>query len=155
MHTQPPPPSRATSPLSHQQSNTTANDTLSSQLTYKQFASCFYTINSKYWILWECAELLIELGSGTAGATSTATPPTSVSVPAMQGRFVDRKKSPERAITLTGNEAKSKPPTPTPTSGLLALIPVHHWLVLQTFHGGRQQAEMISVNDSSSCSRKC
>jgi hypothetical protein len=32
------------------------------------------------------------------------------------GNFLDVKKSRERAITLAGDEAKSKPPTPTPTS---------------------------------------
>ncbi|KAJ7874325.1 hypothetical protein B0H14DRAFT_2569282 [Mycena olivaceomarginata] len=35
-----------------------------SQQAYKQLASAFYTINSKYRISWECTELLIELGGG-------------------------------------------------------------------------------------------
>ncbi|KAJ7453236.1 hypothetical protein FB451DRAFT_673544 [Mycena latifolia] len=35
------------------------------QAAYKQLASAFYTINSKYSISWECAELLIELGGGS------------------------------------------------------------------------------------------
>ena len=111
-----PPPSffNLPRPLSRPRSNTnpTANDPPAPQL-----ASAFYTINSKYRISWECAELLIELGSGMAGTTATTAPPTSVSAPAMRsGGSIDGKKSRERAITLAGDEARSKPPTPTPGS---------------------------------------
>jgi serine/arginine repetitive matrix protein 2 len=116
-----PPPSffNLPRPLSRPRSNTnpTANDPPAPQLAYKQLASAFYTINSKYRISWECAELLIELGSGTAGTTATTAPPTSVSAPAMHsGGSIDGKKSRERAITLAGDEARSKAPTPTPGS---------------------------------------
>ncbi|KAK7058973.1 hypothetical protein VNI00_001597 [Paramarasmius palmivorus] len=82
------------------------------QQAYKQLAAAFYTINSKYRIAWECAELLIELGTGSTGSPSS--PPTSsVSVPAMATTFTNEgKKSRERAVTLSGEE--SKPPTPIP-----------------------------------------
>ncbi|ESK86650.1 hypothetical protein Moror_9711 [Moniliophthora roreri MCA 2997] len=81
------------------------------QQAYKQLAAAFYTINSKYRIAWECAELLIELGTGS---TSPSSPPTtSVSVPTMATTFTNEgKKSRERAVTLSGEE--SKPPTPIP-----------------------------------------
>ncbi|KAG7099204.1 hypothetical protein E1B28_001071 [Marasmius oreades] len=80
------------------------------QQAYKQFVAAFYTINSKYKIAWECAELLIELGTGSAGASP---PSTSVSVPTMSTTIINEAiKSRERAITLSGEE--SKPPTPVP-----------------------------------------
>ncbi|KAG6909511.1 hypothetical protein DXG01_017068 [Tephrocybe rancida] len=79
---------------------------------YKQLASAYYTIRSKYRISWECAELLIELGSGSNAAERG--PPTSVSVPAMPLSAVS-KTGRERAITLGGED--SKPPTPTPGQG--------------------------------------
>ncbi|KAL0948590.1 hypothetical protein HGRIS_011148 [Hohenbuehelia grisea] len=129
---------RASSPLFNlgrrHRSNTTPPATISrpspSHQVYKELASAFYTINSKYRLSLECAELLIELGGGSTGAASGATSPqsppsTSVSAPAVPGsaaasdakpvgRAVVRKKSRERAITLAGDE--SKPPTPTPGS---------------------------------------
>ncbi|KAL0581621.1 hypothetical protein V5O48_000437 [Marasmius crinis-equi] len=77
------------------------------QQAYKQLAAAFYTINSKYRIAWECAELLIELGTGSTGASP---PSTSVSVPTMATTFSSKNR--ERAITLSGEE--SKPPTPVP-----------------------------------------
>ncbi|TFK35721.1 hypothetical protein BDQ12DRAFT_706594 [Crucibulum laeve] len=81
------------------------------QLAYKELASAFYTINSKYRISWECAELLIELGSGSGGV-STSPPPSSASGPPSVIGDGSVKKGRERAITLAGDE--SKPPTPTP-----------------------------------------
>ncbi|KAJ7060352.1 hypothetical protein C8F01DRAFT_1142372 [Mycena amicta] len=79
------------------------------QLAYKQLAAAFYTINSKYRISWECAELLIELGGG-ASTTSSSPPTTSASAPAMQNvTGSDGKiKARERAITLT-DEGKALP----------------------------------------------
>jgi len=38
---------------------------------YKELASAFYTLNSKYRISWECAELLIELAGGGGGVSTT------------------------------------------------------------------------------------
>ncbi|KII84975.1 hypothetical protein PLICRDRAFT_126750 [Plicaturopsis crispa FD-325 SS-3] len=68
---------------------------------HKQLAAAFHTINSKYQISWECAELLIELGGGTPAPQPPAVN-ASASAPAVSG------KGRERAITLAGDE--SKPP---------------------------------------------
>lgn len=95
-------------------------DVTTAQLTYKEMASAFYTINSKYRISWECAELLIELGGGTPIASATSPPPSSASVPLMiqaQAAAFDnvgKKKSRERAVTLAGDH--SKPYTTASTS---------------------------------------
>lgn len=77
---------------------------------YKQLASAYYTIRSKYRISWECAELLIELGSGNNASDRGPTP--SVSVPVMPLSPV-HKTGRERAITLNGEDSK----TPTPITG--------------------------------------
>ncbi|KAI6102289.1 hypothetical protein EDD17DRAFT_1477776 [Pisolithus thermaeus] len=105
------PPSRATSPTiitlartrSRLRSNTNPNSTVSE---HRQFATSLQTLNNKYKIPWECAELLIELGSGSQ---SMANPQTgSSSTPPLQGDS-DLRKGRERAITLSGDE--SKPPS--------------------------------------------
>ncbi|KAK7038373.1 hypothetical protein R3P38DRAFT_543541 [Favolaschia claudopus] len=95
------------------------------QQAYKQMASAFYTINSKYRISWECAELLIELGGG---GTSTTPPSTSNSAPAMQQTSVGGsdgiKTKRERAITL--QDADGKPlaaPPPLATTSSLGAMP--------------------------------
>ncbi|KAJ7726174.1 hypothetical protein DFH07DRAFT_1001916 [Mycena maculata] len=86
------------------------------QQAYKQLASTFYTINSKYRISWECAELLIELGGG---GSASAQPSTSTSAPAMQsvggsdGLKSGKSRARERAITLQ-DDAKVPPPSPGP-----------------------------------------
>ncbi|KAJ3842363.1 hypothetical protein F5878DRAFT_402697 [Lentinula raphanica] len=114
--------------------------------TYKHLAAAFYTINSRYKIAWECAELLIELGggppsatdegnggtsefvhntdgtnpSGAGGAALYGRPPTSTSAPTALGSVgsSQAKKSRERAITLSGDESSSsKPGTPIPGAG--------------------------------------
>lgn len=81
---------------------------------YKQIATTLYTINSKYRVSWECAELLIELGGGTpapAPGSTSAPVSSSVSAPAMtQENSTDSRRSRERAITLAGDE--QKPPHP-------------------------------------------
>ncbi|KAF5390239.1 hypothetical protein D9757_002951 [Collybiopsis confluens] len=81
---------------------------------YKHLAEAFYTINSKYKIAWECAELLIELGGGpttsSAAEPSAILPPLSLSSTNVKEN--QSKKSRERAITLSGEQ--SKPGTPTP-----------------------------------------
>ncbi|KAJ7038782.1 hypothetical protein C8F04DRAFT_1088478 [Mycena alexandri] len=82
------------------------------QQAYKQLASAFYGINSKYRISWECAELLIELGGG---GSASPPPSTSTSAPAMQsvggsdGLRNGKSKARERAITLQ-DDAKIPPP---------------------------------------------
>lgn len=100
------------------------NNNINPQIAYKQLASAFYTINSKYRISWECAELLIELGGGSSASNdnsggTTSAPSTSVSAPVVQTvSSADGKKvggsGRERAITLAGDE--SKPPAPVPGS---------------------------------------
>jgi len=97
-------------------------------------ASAFYTLNSKYRISWECAELLIELGGGGAPGSATTSwnegsvPPTSSSSAPLGFPFptpsevmgaagLDKKRSRERALTLAGNETK-----PTPTYSLTAPV---------------------------------
>ncbi|KAJ7268176.1 hypothetical protein B0H12DRAFT_1097386 [Mycena haematopus] len=93
------------------------------QQAYKQLASAFYTINSKYRISWECAELLIELGGGGSGASP---PSTSTSAPVMQQSSVGGsdglkggKSKRERAITLQ-DDAKV-PPSPGPLTATASL----------------------------------
>ena len=71
-------------------------------MTYKQLASTFYTINPKYRISWECAELLIELGdvhfnSLLIGKGSGA--------------------AHERAVTLAGDKSRPSTPTTLPVGG--------------------------------------
>ncbi|KAH7925772.1 hypothetical protein BV22DRAFT_1033576 [Leucogyrophana mollusca] len=105
------PPSRATSPtilhLARPRSRSRSNaNTPPSVLDHKRLASAFYAITSKYKISWECAELLIELGGGTPSSGSP--PSSSVSAPTIQAE-IERRKSRERAVTLSGEE--SKPPS--------------------------------------------
>ncbi|PFH46288.1 hypothetical protein AMATHDRAFT_51142 [Amanita thiersii Skay4041] len=97
-------PSFFSRPKGRRRSNTNPGPGPEQQFAYKQLASSFYTINSKYRITWECAELLIELGGG-----SSAAPPTSVSAPLMiqeRDNGVTPRKGRERAITLAGDESK-------------------------------------------------
>jgi len=102
-------------------------------LPYKELASKFYTINSKYRLSWECAELLIELGgtgngenattntsqnaSSNPGVVTSAPANTNPSSPVMQhaqgAASVNRAvvaesnaKGRERTITLVGDHDK-------------------------------------------------
>ncbi|KAJ6462471.1 hypothetical protein C8R45DRAFT_1080599 [Mycena sanguinolenta] len=97
------------------------------QQAYKQLASAFYTINSKYRISWECAELLIELGGGGGG---TSPPSTSTSAPAMQQSSVGGsdglkggKSKRERAITLQDDAKVPPSPAPLTTTASLGTVP--------------------------------
>ncbi|KAF9221162.1 hypothetical protein BS17DRAFT_786002 [Gyrodon lividus] len=138
------PPSRATSPnvlnlvrpRSRLRSNTSPPtnpipSTPSSFAEHKYLAASLYAITSRYKISWECAELLVELGGGTSSPASppmsSSGPSSSVSAPAVSMQIeMDRKKSRERAVTLSGEESKP-PPVPvisastgsTPASGPL------------------------------------
>ena len=93
---------------------------------YKSLVEAFWNITSKYRISWECAALLIELGSGSGGGDGgvMSAPPsaatTSVSAPVIQQHLagtgegkMSSLKERERAITLVGDE--SKPSTTPPT----------------------------------------
>ncbi|KAG6864925.1 hypothetical protein C0991_006346 [Blastosporella zonata] len=111
-NTNPPPPSASTVSLAQNlvlSPPPLSAPAASAHLAYKQLASSYYTIRSKYRISWECAELLIELGSGNTA--SDRGPITSVSVPVMPMSAAN-KTGRERAITLGGED--SKPPTPVP-----------------------------------------
>ena len=98
----------------------------SSQAVYKSLVEAFWNITSKYRISWECAELLIELGSGGDGGVMMSAPPsaamttTSVSAPAIQqhltgagGESKASLRGRDRAITLVDDEPKHLT-TPTP-----------------------------------------
>ena len=91
-----------------------------SQVAYSRFVEAFWSIIYKYRVSWECAELLIELGSGSGGGGGgvISAPPsaaaTSVSALMIQqhlagaggeGTTFDLKGR-ERAIMLTGDEPK-------------------------------------------------
>ena len=79
----PRPPSRTTSPttffnfsrpVSRARSNT--NPPPPPRIDYGLLALSFRTIDSKYRVAWECAELLIDLGTGaTTGVPPEASPP--------------------------------------------------------------------------------
>jgi serine/arginine repetitive matrix protein 2 len=83
-------------------------------MAYKALSSAFYLINSKYHIIWECADLLIELGGGGNANANISAPPTSSSAPLISQspvgfadqRRIDSKRGRERAITLAGDESK-------------------------------------------------
>ena len=114
-----------------------------SQNAYKELSVAFYSINSRYRISWECADLLIELGgaggSNTASANDSviSAPPTSTSAPivplSQAPRSVGTKKSRERAITLAGDETK-----PTPT---LSTISGSNSLPGSTLHANRTSSD--------------
>ncbi|KAJ7728869.1 hypothetical protein B0H16DRAFT_232436 [Mycena metata] len=95
------------------------------QQAYKQLASAFYGINSKYRISWECAELLIELGGG---GSASPPPSTSTSAPAMQsvGGSDGLRKARERAITLQDDTKVPPQPSPAPLTATSSVgaIPV-------------------------------
>ncbi|KAF7322361.1 hypothetical protein HMN09_00013900 [Mycena chlorophos] len=120
---QPPPPKEESPRVSssptffrrHRSNTSSSNPNAPSPLVqqqqaYKQLASTFYTINSKYRISWECAELLIELGGGSTNASSSTPPTTSSSAPTIAGD--GKVKSRERAITLTTDDGRKSPAPP-------------------------------------------
>ncbi|KAJ7473756.1 hypothetical protein B0H11DRAFT_1614368, partial [Mycena galericulata] len=127
-------PSRVASPtfFKRHRSNTSSSNpgapspAMQQQQAYKQLASAFYTINSKYRISWECAELLIELGGGGSAATP---PSTSTSAPAMQnvggsdGLRSGKNKARERAITLQDDAKVPPSPGPLTSAASVGAIP--------------------------------
>ncbi|KAJ6568111.1 hypothetical protein B0H10DRAFT_2109893 [Mycena sp. CBHHK59/15] len=133
--TQPKESSRVSSPTffkRHRSNTSSSNPGASSQppseiqtqqQAYKQLASAFYTINSKYRISWECAELLIELGGG---GSANAPPSTSTSAPVMSaagGSDGRKSKGRERAITLQDDAKVPPSPGPLTTAASVGTIP--------------------------------
>lgn len=112
------PASRASiaSPTSIFRSSSRARSHTSPQPTndHRTLAIGFQRIDAKYAIAWECADLLIELGTGQAtDPVATAAPSQNSS---SQGTGVARSgswrgKNRERAVTLAGDEGKPDLPT--------------------------------------------
>ncbi|KAH8109655.1 hypothetical protein DFH11DRAFT_1515349, partial [Phellopilus nigrolimitatus] len=103
-------PSRATSPtnlfnLPRPASRARSNTSPSSPPTIdcRSLVASIQIIDSKYAIAWECAELLIELGTGSAPEPVQPTPVAGASKSAPAS---SRQKNRERAVTLAGDEGK-------------------------------------------------
>ncbi|KAF5349912.1 hypothetical protein D9756_009304 [Leucocoprinus leucothites] len=86
-----------TKPKTRARSNTNPGNGSGSR--YKELAAAFYTINSKYRISWECAELLVDLADGTSAALGSGpgnvgegVPSSSVSAPVGLGASGEKKK---------------------------------------------------------------
>lgn len=85
------------------------------QASYNALASAFSSINSRYRITLECADLLIELGGGNTNLNSSSIPSTSSLAPlvfqstAVEQGSIGPKRGRERAITLAGDESKNPP----------------------------------------------
>ena len=100
------PPSRVNTPslfsLSRPRSRARSNtNPLPPKPDTRQLSNAFRTIDSKYRVAWECADLLIDLGTGT---TSDTMETGSRSAPSSGRHGVSRGR--ERAITLAGDEGK-------------------------------------------------
>ncbi|EIN04083.1 hypothetical protein PUNSTDRAFT_108565 [Punctularia strigosozonata HHB-11173 SS5] len=160
-------PSRATSPttgfrIGRRRARSNANPPTAPEQTHKELANAFGTIDSKYRIAWECAELLIELGGGPPAPA--AAPPSSVSAPAdmhahAQGQAATdgQKKGRERAITLAGDDRGSKPPTPTFNGPPAAIVPPPSWRASTGRHDLSQRQllllrDMLQSSEGSSLS---
>ncbi|KAI5119246.1 hypothetical protein M0805_008797 [Coniferiporia weirii] len=139
----PPLPTRATSPTnlfnlsrssSRARSNTNPVHPPPPLIDHRTLATSFQTIDSKYRIAWECADLLIELGTGSSSLeTAQSAPATTVPATgkAALNPAPDRQKNRERAVTLAGDEGKpdfsgmgsgpgSSPKTGNPPPALLS-----------------------------------
>jgi len=116
-------------------SNTNPGDSHSAR--YKELAAAFYTINSKYRISWECAELLVDLADGTSatmnGGSDAGGPNPSVSAPV--GLSVARGKGRERAITIAGDN--SRPTTPTIAGAIITSSSMPHPHMMNASPGWR------------------
>ena len=124
-----------------------------SQAAYNRFVETFWSINYKYRISWECAELLIELGSGSGdGGGVISAPPsaatTSVSAPAIQQHLagaggeetIFNLKGRERAITLANDEPKQSTTPP--------LLPTAHHEP-QTHSHSQPSSAIVSTGSNS------
>jgi len=116
-------------------SNTNPGDSRSAR--YKELAAAFYTINSKYRISWECAELLVDLADGTSatmnGGSGAGSPNPSVSAPV--GLCAVGGKGRERAITLTGDN--SRPSTPAIAGAIIPSSSMPHPYMMSASPGWR------------------
>ena len=106
------PPSRATSPtgslfsLSRSNSRTRSNTNPPLPIIdYQGLASGFQAIDAKYSIAWECADLLIELGTGSVVEPS---PPIAHSGTSGYDEATERNRARERGIVPTGEEGKGE-----------------------------------------------
>lgn len=97
-------------PASRARSNTNPAPSPAAPQTPHELILAFHSIESKYQISWECAELLIDLGSGAPPHPMSAptSPPPDTTTPVMPGT----RKGRERAITLAGDEPKPVVATP-------------------------------------------
>jgi serine/arginine repetitive matrix protein 2 len=100
----------------------------------EELASAFYTLNSKYRISWECAELLIDLVGGGRGvnngelgcgfsSASGVSPSSSNEIMSGAGAAnsgVGKKRSKDRAITLVEDEVIPTSPTSSMPAALSA-----------------------------------
>lgn len=114
------PAARAVSPsflnLAKPKTRARSNTNPGNSSRHKDWVVAFDSINSKYHVSWECAELLVDLADGTSAPTSP--PPSS----GPSARFVaGEKRGRERAITLAGDE--SKPSTPTHGMSSSMIVP--------------------------------
>ncbi|KAJ4486125.1 hypothetical protein J3R30DRAFT_3401769 [Lentinula aciculospora] len=89
--------------------------------TYKHLAAAFYTINSRYKIAWECAELLIELGGGPSaegesgsgsglsesksGAESVPNSPSPPGFPGFHGQAVQQEQQGQPSASISAPTA--------------------------------------------------
>lgn len=136
----PRPPSRATSPTANIFSLSRSNSRARSNtnppplptIDYRGLGLAFQAIDVKYSVAWECADLLIELGTGSVAESSQAPAPdvssssahSSVPIVSRNGSTNGRGKNRERAVTLAGDEGKpdlssmdiTSPKSPSPGS---------------------------------------
>ncbi|KAI0752504.1 hypothetical protein C8Q80DRAFT_1217086 [Daedaleopsis nitida] len=128
-------------PSSRSRANT--NPATNSGLSRSQLNTAFLSIEAKYRLSWECAELLIDLAGGGANQPSSP-PPSSQSAPVVP-TVIDGRKSRERAITLAGDEPKPivNPSTHGPTSPPLASPPPSQWRASTGRHDLSQRQLML------------
>ncbi|EKM50838.1 uncharacterized protein PHACADRAFT_177570 [Phanerochaete carnosa HHB-10118-sp] len=108
------PPTLFGLPLPGYRARSNTNPQASSQASkrtaeHRELAAAYHSLESKYRIAWECAELLVELGGG-----APVQPPSSSSSALHTERshtpVADGRRSRERAITLAGDETKPQVP---------------------------------------------
>ncbi|KAI0942760.1 hypothetical protein AcW1_003305 [Taiwanofungus camphoratus] len=109
-------------PASRARSNTNPNP---SPPSARELSAALQYIEAKYQLSWECAELLVDLGSGTPAppASAPTSPPASsesVLNSPITAAPTDGRKSRERAVTLAGDEPKPNLSTPMVAGSLVS-----------------------------------